>query len=173
MMMLRIAVITMPLLCVALFGCARPPRPPAAAEQAERPRTRTSIPVPAPTTPSTVSAEADASAACTVALQLPGTLLDCSFESCPRRLLNELLTGEDLALERGRDGIIGVVARRPSPPHTRRLATLVTTSDGLKIRALEDGATGACRGLTPEQLEGPVEGVSVRRSIPGEELQAR
>ncbi len=154
------AIFTMTLL---VASCARNPRTPPTAEQNSRPQTRSAVTA-SPRPPANVRGTAN-EPSCTLALQLTDTLLDCTFDHCPPELLSQLLGLDDIAVEEGTDGQLGIVAHRPQPPRAVRLATFLQGPSGWNIQPDLDESVGHCSGLSKDSLEGPVSGVSVRRQM--------
>ncbi len=157
---------------LTLGSCARAPRAPDKARQIENPRTRANqqaAPLKAQPTPSATSD----SAGCTVALQLSDGLADCTFERCPSHLLERLLTEEKLLMERGADGQLGILAQRPEPPRTVRLATFTRIGKKWEALAETDRLTGRCKGIPEAGVEGSIKGVSVRRTLVGDLIRRR
>ncbi len=159
------------LVMLMLAGCARAPRTPRAGQRSDRAQTRSSS-VPAVTTPTTIG-PAPSGPHCTIALELPGILLDCTFDECPESLVTALLTADELAVERGADGALGIVQHRTTPPLARHLATLTPATQGWELTDDEHLTVAGCSGLPPEGSEARIKGVSVRRNMPGEAVQAR
>jgi hypothetical protein len=151
-------------IALLLASCARSPRTPETTKKNARPLTRSATPE-APPGNRPVQSPTAAEPGCTIALQLPDTLLDCTFTHCPGEFLKQLLAQDNMSLDEDADSTLGIFAHRPTPPRTIRLATCSPAGNGWEIEPSGDKTTGLCQGISAAGSRGPISGVAVRRTL--------
>lgn len=163
----------LPLLAILLMvtACARPPRQATVGQRNDPPLTRSATAP--PERPPQAVAPVQAGPYCTLALELPDALVDCTFEECPEELLTQLLLSKELAVESGADGTLGLVERRAQPPLARRLAAFTKSSDNWVLQVDEPSSVAPCSGLPQAGTEAPVVGLAVRRKMSDEVVRTR
>ena len=183
----RIAILA---LVVAASGCREPRAPTTAGNgQASSPQTRSSVmgnqlPTHTPTTRQNLPQEgATIAPQCTLALNLPGGMLDCSFAKCPNTKLAQLMASAEVQLRpRGSAPGWHLVGIRPTPPREFPLSlALVTQGDSLVLLPTDgskEGDEGECvasRGVVAD-LAGDADFLEVKgwvvRRLPRENGQA-
>jgi len=159
----RIALLTF---VVAASGCREPRIPTTAGngQSSSSPQTRSSVmgnqlPSQTPTTRQNLPKESQTTAPeCTLALNLSGGMLDCSFSHCPTTELAQLMASTEVQLRpRGDASGWHLVGIRPTPPREFPLSlVLVSTGDSLLLLQTNDskedhfGECVASRGVVAD-----------------------